>query len=107
MPITALSSTDSRRAGRFRVVFAGLLIVLALSSLDQNILNTSLPFIVSDFGGLSRLSWVVTAFLLTSTVSMPIYGRLADRYGAKQVLVSALALFLFGSALCGAAQSLL
>ncbi len=59
-------------------VFAGLMLALTLASLDQNIVSTALPRIVSDLGGLAHLSWVVTAFMVTSTISTPLYGKLSD-----------------------------
>src|ERR1700750_3040773 len=89
-----------------RVVFAALLLVLLLASLDQTIVSTALPTIVGDLGGLSHLSWVVTAYLLASTVVGPIYGKLGDLYGRKIVLQVAIVLFLIGSALCGLSQSM-
>src|SRR4051794_38264163 len=89
-----------------RVVFAGLLLVLLLASLDQTIVATALPTIVGDFGGLEHISWVVSAYLLGQTAVTPLYGKLGDLYGRKRVLQSAIVIFLVGSALCGAAQSL-
>jgi EmrB/QacA subfamily drug resistance transporter len=91
---------------RVRVTFLALLLVLLLASLDQTIVSTALPTIVGDLGGLSHLSWVVTAYLLASTVVTPIYGKLGDLYGRKIVLQVAIALFLVGSALCGLSQSM-
>ena len=89
-----------------RVIFAGLMLVLLLAALDQTIVATALPTIVSDLGGLSHLAWVTSAFLLAQTVVTPIYGKLGDLYGRKRVLQSAIVLFLAGSALCGQAQSM-
>jgi EmrB/QacA subfamily drug resistance transporter len=77
-----------------------------LAALDQTIVSTALPTIVGDLGGLSHLSWVVTAYLLASTVSGPLYGKLGDLYGRKTLLQVAIVLFLIGSALCGLAQSM-
>ncbi|MEA2421286.1 MAG: hypothetical protein QOF55_385 [Thermoleophilaceae bacterium] len=91
---------------RVRVVFAGLMLVLLLAALDQTIVATALPTIVGDFGGLQHISWVVSAYLLGQTAVTPLYGKLGDLYGRKRVLQSAIVLFLLGSALCGAAQSL-
>ncbi len=88
------------------VVFAGLMLVLLMAALDQTIVSTALPTIVGDLGGLSHISWVVTAYLLAQTAVTPIYGKLGDLYGRKIVLQFALVVFLIGSALCGAAQSL-
>jgi EmrB/QacA subfamily drug resistance transporter len=87
-------------------VFAGLMLALTLASLDQNIVSTALPRIVSDLGGLAHLSWVVTAFMVTSTASTPLYGKLSDMYGRKSLFFVAIAFFLVGSVLCGAAQTM-
>jgi EmrB/QacA subfamily drug resistance transporter len=87
-------------------VFAGLMLALALASLDQNIVSTALPRIVSEFGGLSHLSWVVTAFMVTSTASTPLYGKLSDMYGRRTLFFVAIGIFLLGSTLCGLAQSM-
>ncbi len=87
-------------------VFVGLMLVMLMASLDQTIVSTALPTIVSDLGGLNHISWVVTAYLLTSTAVTPLYGKLGDQYGRKKILQTALVLFLIGSALCGLANSL-
>jgi EmrB/QacA subfamily drug resistance transporter len=89
-----------------RVIFGGLMLVLLLAALDQTIVATALPTIVSDLGGLSHLAWVTSAFLLAQTVVTPIYGKLGDLFGRKRILQSAIVLFLIGSALCGQAQSM-
>ena len=91
---------------RVRLIFAALLLVLLLASLDQTIVSTALPTIVGDLGGLNHLSWVVTAYLLTATVAGPLYGKLGDLYGRKLVLQAAIVIFLVGSALCGLAQGM-
>ena len=87
-------------------VFAGLMLALTLASLDQNIVSTALPRIVSDLGGLAHLSWVVTAFMVTSTISTPLYGKLSDMYGRKPLFFTAIIIFLIGSIVCGLAQSM-
>jgi EmrB/QacA subfamily drug resistance transporter len=88
------------------LIFAALLLVLLLASLDQTIVSTALPTIVGELGGLDHLSWVVTAYLLTATVSGPLYGKFGDLYGRKLVLQTAIVIFLVGSALCGLAQGM-
>ena len=89
------------------VVFGGLILVLLLAALDSTIVATALPTIVGELGGLERLSWVVTAYLLAQTVVMPLYGKLGDLYGRKRVLQTAVLIFLAGSALCGLSRSML
>ncbi len=91
---------------RVRVIFAGLMLVLLLAALDQTIVATALPTIVGDLGGLDRLSWVTSAFLLAQTAVTPLYGKFGDLYGRKRILQSAVLLFLAGSALCGQAQGM-
>jgi EmrB/QacA subfamily drug resistance transporter len=91
---------------RVKVVFAGLMLVMLLAALDQTIVATALPTIVGDLGGLDRLSWVTSAFLLAQTTVTPLYGKLGDLYGRKRILQSAIVLFLIGSALCGQAHSM-
>jgi EmrB/QacA subfamily drug resistance transporter len=99
---------DGKPTGReIRAVFFGLMIVLALAAIDQSIVATALPRIVGELGGIAHLSWIVTAYVLASTATMPLYGRLSDQYGRKPVLYAAILIFLLGSALSGAAQSLL
>ncbi|HEX7086260.1 MAG TPA: MFS transporter, partial [Vicinamibacterales bacterium] len=83
------------------IVFGGLLLVMLLGALDQTIVATALPTIVGELGGVERLAWVVTAYLLTQTVVTPIYGKLGDLYGRKVVLQAAVLIFVAGSALCG------
>lgn len=88
------------------VAFSGLLLALLLAALDSTIVATALPTIVGDLGGLTRLSWVVTAYLLAQTIVTPLYGKLGDLYGRKRVLQGGIIIFLVGSALCGFAQSM-
>lgn len=88
------------------VVFSGLMLGMLLAALDQTIVSTALPTIVGDLHGLSHLSWVVTAYLLASTATAPLYGKLSDLYGRKKVFQGAIVLFLAGSALSGLAQSM-
>src|SRR5918911_1590677 len=88
------------------VVFSGLLLVMLLAALDSTIVATALPTIVGELGGLERLAWVVTSYLLAQTVVTPLYGKLGDLYGRKRVLQSAVELFLAGSALCGLSRTM-
>jgi len=91
---------------RVRLIFGALMLVLLLASLDQTIVSTALPTIVGELGGIEHLSWVVTAYLLASTVAGPLYGKLGDLYGRKLVLQSAIVIFLAGSVLCGLSQGM-
>jgi EmrB/QacA subfamily drug resistance transporter len=91
---------------QIQVVFSGLLLGMLLAALDQTIVATALPTIVGDLGGLDHLSWVVTAYLLTSTASTPLYGKVSDLYGRKVVFQSAIVIFLIGSVLSGVAQNM-
>ncbi|HEY8193944.1 MAG TPA: MDR family MFS transporter [Hyphomicrobium sp.] len=98
---------DAQTEARRRVaIFAALALVLLLASLDQTVVSTALPTIVRDIGGLSHLSWIVTAYLLATTVVVPLYGKLGDLFGRRIVLQAAVIIFLIGSALCGLAQNL-
>ncbi|PKP70192.1 MAG: MFS transporter [Alphaproteobacteria bacterium HGW-Alphaproteobacteria-4] len=90
-----------------RLILAAIAIMLLLASLDQTIVSTALPTIVSELGGIEHLSWVVTAYLLTSTVVAPLYGKLGDLYGRKLMMQISVVLFLLGSALAGQATSML
>ncbi len=90
-----------------RAVFGALFLALWLAALDQTVVSTALPTMAGDLGGLGYLSWVVTAYLLTSTVAGPLYGKFGDLYGRKIMLQVAIAVFLVGSALCGIAQNML
>jgi EmrB/QacA subfamily drug resistance transporter len=92
--------------GRILAIYAGLMVTLLLAALDQTIVATALPQVVSDLGGLSSYSWVFTAYLLASTVTVPLYGKLGDKYGRRPLLIFAIVVFLIGSALCGLAQNM-
>lgn len=86
-------------------IFYGLMLAMLLAALDQTIVSTALPRIVSDLGGVSHLSWIVTAYLLSSTIVTPLYGKISDLYGRKFIFQFAIVLFLVGSALCGLSQN--
>jgi len=89
-----------------RTVFIALMLGMFLAALDQTIVSVALPTIVGDLGGLNHLSWVVTSYLLASTVSTPIYGKLGDMYGRKPVFLVAILIFLAGSMLAGLSESM-
>ncbi len=88
------------------VSIGALLLGMLLAALDQTIVATALPTIVSDLGGMDHLSWVVTAYLLAATAATPLWGKLGDQYGRKPLFQAAIVLFLAGSALCGMAQGM-
>jgi len=88
------------------VVLSGLMVGMLLAALDQTIVSTALKKIVEDFDGLTHYTWVVTAYLLTSTASTPLYGKISDLYGRRPVFQFAVVTFLIGSFLSGAAQSM-
>lgn len=87
-------------------MFSGLVLAMLLAALDATIVSTALPTIVGELGGLERLGWVVTAYLLAQTVVTPLYGKLGDLYGRKVLLQAAIVLFLLGSVLCGLSASM-
>jgi EmrB/QacA subfamily drug resistance transporter len=89
------------------VIMSGLMLGMLLAALDQTIVATALPTIVGDLGGLNHLSWVVTAYLVASTVTTPLYGKFSDIYGRKRTFQFAIVVFLFGSALAGLSQSMI
>ena len=99
--------TATQRTPReIRLIFAALMLGMLLASLDQTIVSTSLPRIVGEFHDLSHLSWVVTSYLLASTISTPLYGKLGDLRGRKPLFVTAIGIFLAGSMLSGLSQNM-
>jgi EmrB/QacA subfamily drug resistance transporter len=92
--------------GRILAIYAGLMVTLFLAALDQTIVATALPKVVGDLGGITQYSWVFTAYMLTSTVTVPLYGKLGDVWGRKYLFVFAIVVFLIGSALCGLSTSM-
>src|SRR5712691_8564457 len=105
----SVSAPDEQAAAlrrEIKIVLPGLLLAILLAMLDQLIVGTALPRIVGDLGGVAHLSWVVTAYVLASTVTTPLYGKLGDLYGRKKLFMAAIVIFLTGSALSGLAQSM-
>ncbi|THA78102.1 DHA2 family efflux MFS transporter permease subunit [Streptomyces sp. A0642] len=103
---TAPAPGGERSTRSVLVAIGALLLGMLLAALDQTIVSTALPTIVSDLGGLEHLSWVVTAYLLASTAATPLWGKLGDQYGRKKLFQIAIVIFLIGSALCGIAQNM-
>ncbi|MFF2996262.1 MFS transporter [Streptomyces sp. NPDC057950] len=103
-----VGSTGPDRLGprQVRLVFLGLMLALLLAALDQMIVATALPKIVGELHGLDRMSWAITAYLLTSTIGLPVYGKVGDLFGRKGVFQFAIATFVIGSALAGRAQTM-
>src|SRR6266516_2166369 len=99
-----LSETISR--GRLISILIGVMLGMLLAALDQTIVGTALPHVVADLGGLEHYAWVVTAYLLASTVTVPIYGKLSDIYGRRVFFIGGMILFLIGSALAGTSQNM-
>jgi EmrB/QacA subfamily drug resistance transporter len=106
----AVAAAGARPSGGPRrevlIVLPGLLLAIIIAMLDQLVVSTALPRIVGELGGLSKLSWVVTAYILTSTIATPLYGKLGDQYGRKRLLMIAIVIFLIGSALSGLSHSI-
>ncbi|WP_329068651.1 MFS transporter [Streptomyces sp. NBC_01429] len=105
-PETSPAPGEGHQPRTVLVAIGALLLGMLLAALDQTIVSTALPTIVSDLGGLDHLSWVVTAYLLASTAATPLWGKLGDQYGRKKLFQTAIVIFLIGSALCGLSQNM-
>jgi EmrB/QacA subfamily drug resistance transporter len=97
----------ARQRGGLAIIFTALMLAILLAALDQTIVATALPTIVGDLGGLSHLSWVVTAYILATTASTPLWGKLGDQFGRKTLFQASIVIFLIGSALCGQSHSII
>jgi EmrB/QacA subfamily drug resistance transporter len=104
--MTTSTDTKDAPAPNVRMIIGSTAVLLLLAALDQTIVSTALPTIVADLGGLDHLSWVVTAYILASTIVAPLYGKLGDLYGRRVMVFISVGLFLAGSAACGMAQSM-
>ena len=102
----ASTTEDYRKQNNVPLVFASLMIGMLMSSLGQMIFATALPTLVGELGGADKMSWVITAFLVTMTIGMPIYGKLGDQLGRKPLYLFAIAVFLLGSLIGANAQSM-
>ena len=99
-------STAAMSRRQFTLAFVGLMLAVLLAALDQTIVATALPTIVGELNGFEHLSWVITAYMLAATIGLPIYGKLGDLFGRKNIFVFAIAVFLLGSVLSGLAQDM-
>lgn len=95
------------QGARMVLIMPALMLMILLSALDQTIVSTALPAIISDLGGIRHLSWVVTAYLLAVTASTSLWGKLGDQFGRKKLFLTCIVVFLVGSTLCGIAQNML
>ncbi len=104
----AEAAPETRRFSRRTIAFTlmGTMLVTFIATLDQTVVGTALPRIGADLGGFDQIAWVAAVYLLTMTVTIPIYGKLSDLFGRKPILLGALVIFLTGSALSGVAQSM-
>jgi MFS family permease len=105
-PAAALPAPATLARRELTLVFAALMLAVLLAALDGTIVATALPTITAELGGLNQLSWVVTGYLLASTISTPLYGKLGDLYGRKRLFQGAIVVFLAGSALCGLSENM-
>lgn len=101
-----ISMSETLGRGRLFSILIGVMLGMLLSALDQTIVGTALPRIVANLGGLNHYAWVVTAYLLASTVSIPIWGKLSDIYGRRTFFILGMVIFLGGSALAGTSQNM-
>jgi EmrB/QacA subfamily drug resistance transporter len=102
----AAAPEGGQHGQRLLVIYAALMLAMLLAALDQTIVSTALPTIVNDLGGLSHLSWVVTGYMLASTATTQVWGKLGDQYGRKYLFLGAIVIFLVGSALCGQSRNM-
>src|SRR6266487_4337564 len=91
---------------RIRLIFSGLALALFLAALDQSVVATALPTIVTEFGGIEHIAWIVTAYLAAVCVSTPLFGKLGDSYGRRSIFLVSVTIFIVGSMLSGLAQSM-
>jgi EmrB/QacA subfamily drug resistance transporter len=98
--------TPPKAKNHLGLLFAGLMVTMLLASLNQTVLSTALPTIVGELHGVSYMTWVITGYILASTITMPIYGRISDLFGRKPVLLAAIGLFLVGSVVGGLAGNI-
>src|SRR5262245_8127580 len=100
------SSADPAAPENVRWVLLGVMLAMLLAMLDNMVVGTAMPTIVGDLGGLDHISWVVTAYTLVTAVTTPVWGKFGDLYGRKHTYLASIAVFVVGSVLSGAAQSM-
>ena len=100
------AATEPHHTRNILLVFAGLMVTMLLASLDQTIFSTALPTIVGDLHGVNEMSWVITIYILASTIMLPVYGKLGDLIGRKGIFIGAIAVFIIGSIIGGWAQDM-
>ncbi len=109
-PSSKINSADSghrdKTHAEILVIISALMLAMLLAALDQSVVATALPQIASDLHGLNKLSWAATAYLLTSAISTPLYGKIGDLFGRKKIFQFAIVIFLIGSALCGLSKTM-
>src|SRR3954447_25938693 len=103
---THTETTDRRSRRQLLIAFSAMMLATLLAALDQTIVATALPKIAGDLGDFQHMSWAITAYLVASTVTVPIYGKLSDIYGRRALMIAAITIFLAGSVLCGLASSM-
>jgi MFS family permease len=102
-PPRPAAATAATRPAQRRPILIALMVTMSLSAMDNTIVSTAVPQVVRDLGCVSLFSWVFSSYLLTQTVTIPVYGKLADRWGRKPVLIAGMIIFLTGSTLCAGA----
>src|SRR5215467_7894321 len=105
-PTVSDTTTPERSARSLYIAIIGLMLGMFLAMLDNLIVGTALPTIVGDLGGITHLSWVVTAYALATAAATPIWGKLGDLYGRKGMFMSSIVIFLIGSMLSGLSQNI-
>lgn len=105
-PVAAAGPSPAHSKREMRVIIVALTVTLLFSALDQSVVNTALPSMASDLGGLQYISWIVTSFMLCATISTPLYGKLSDIYGRRALMIFCVCLGIVASLLCGLAQSM-
>ena len=106
IPSMTTQETEKTKQRSVMIIFAGLLLAMFLSSLDQTIISTAMPTIAGELGGAEHIAWIITAYTLAITIGMPIYGKLGDQFGRKGLFITAIAIFVTGSVLSGMAGTM-